>query len=111
MLEPNMAQMVAISLHELATKAAKYGSLSAADGRVEIAWSCTADGRLDLRWTESGSPSNSRDRDQPQDRESDIYRVLFRYLAARMWPIGSQPTFGDDSLDDSLNVRFRTVMR
>jgi two-component sensor histidine kinase len=57
MLKPNMAQLVAISLHELATNAAKYGSLSAADGRVEIAWSCTADGRLNLRWTESGGPA------------------------------------------------------
>jgi two-component sensor histidine kinase len=57
MLEPNMAQMLAISLHELATNAAKYGSLSAADGRVEIGWSCTADGRLNLRWTESGGPT------------------------------------------------------
>ena len=49
---PNLAQAVAISLHELATNAAKYGSLSVADGSVEIAWSCTADGRLSLRWTE-----------------------------------------------------------
>jgi two-component sensor histidine kinase len=57
MLEPNMAQMVAISLHELATNAAKYGSLSAASGHLEIAWSCTADGRLNLCWTELGGPA------------------------------------------------------
>ena len=57
MLEPNTAQTIAISLHELATNAAKYGSLSAADGDVEIAWSRTADGRLSLRWTESGGPT------------------------------------------------------
>jgi PAS domain S-box-containing protein len=56
MLEPCTAQTVAISLHELATNAAKYGSLSAADGHVEITWSRTADGRLNLRWTESGGP-------------------------------------------------------
>ena len=56
MLEPNVAQTVAISLHELATNAAKYGSLSAAGGRVEITWSRTADGRLSLRWIESGGP-------------------------------------------------------
>jgi two-component sensor histidine kinase len=56
-LEPNTAQTIAISLHELATNAAKYGSLSAADGRVEIAWSRTADGRLSLRWIESGGPT------------------------------------------------------
>ena len=56
MLEPNMAQTVAISLHELATNAAKYGSLSAADGHVEITWSRATDGRLSLRWIESGGP-------------------------------------------------------
>ena len=57
MLEPSTAQTVAISLHELATNAAKYGSLSAADGRVEITWSRTADRRLSLRWIESGGPT------------------------------------------------------
>jgi len=56
MLEPNTAQTIAISLHELATNAAKYGSLSAADGRVEIIWSRATDGRLGLRWIESGGP-------------------------------------------------------
>jgi PAS domain S-box-containing protein len=56
-LEPNTAQAVAISLHELATNAAKYGSLSAADGRVELAWSRMADGRLNLRWIELGGPT------------------------------------------------------
>jgi PAS domain S-box-containing protein len=57
MLEPNTAQAIAISLHELATNAAKYGSLSAEDGDVEIAWSHTAGRQLSLRWTESGGPS------------------------------------------------------
>jgi two-component sensor histidine kinase len=56
MLEPSTAQAIAISLHELATNAAKYGSLSAANGRVEIAWSRTANGRLSLRWIEAGGP-------------------------------------------------------
>jgi two-component sensor histidine kinase len=56
MLEPSTAQTVAISLHELATNAAKYGSLSAAGGHVEITWSRTTDGGLCLRWIESGGP-------------------------------------------------------
>jgi PAS domain S-box-containing protein len=56
MLEPNTAQTVAISLHELATNATKYGSLSAAGGHVEITWSRTTDGQLSLRWIESGGP-------------------------------------------------------
>jgi len=56
MLEPHAAQAIAISLHELATNAAKYGALSAAAGHVEVAWSRTAEGRLSLRWIESGGP-------------------------------------------------------
>jgi two-component sensor histidine kinase len=56
MPEPNTAQMIGIALHELATNAAKYGSLLEVDGDVEIAWSRTADGRLNFRWTESGGP-------------------------------------------------------
>jgi PAS domain S-box-containing protein len=56
MLEPYSAQAIAIALHELATNAAKYGSLSVAAGRVEIAWSRTEDARLRLRWIEEGGP-------------------------------------------------------
>jgi PAS domain S-box-containing protein len=57
MLEPSTAQAAAISLHELATNSAKYGSLSAAGGHVEIAWSLTADGKLRLCWIEAGGPT------------------------------------------------------
>ena len=56
-LPPKFAVSLTLVLHELATNAAKYGSLSAADGRVEITWSRTADGRLNLRWIESGGPA------------------------------------------------------
>src|SRR6478752_5148613 len=36
LLEPNSAQAIAVTLHELATNAAKYGALSAAEGQIEI---------------------------------------------------------------------------
>ena len=35
LLEPNAAQAIAVTLHELATNAAKYGALSVAKGRQE----------------------------------------------------------------------------
>jgi two-component sensor histidine kinase len=57
MLEPSTAQTTAITLHELATNAAKYGSLSAAGGHVEITWRLTEDRRLILGWSESGGPT------------------------------------------------------
>ena len=56
LLEPSAAQAVAIALHELATNAAKYGSLSAAGGNVDLKWSQAADGQLKLQWTEAGGP-------------------------------------------------------
>jgi PAS domain S-box-containing protein len=56
LLKSNMAQAIAVTLHELATNAAKYGSLSVPKGHLEVTWLRAADGRLILRWTESGGP-------------------------------------------------------
>ncbi len=56
LLEPTTAQAVAVALHELATNAAKYGSLSVDGGKVVLKWSQELDGQLKLRWTESGGP-------------------------------------------------------
>jgi PAS domain S-box-containing protein len=56
LLEPNAAQALAVMLHELATNAAKYGSLSVCNGQIELNWSHQDDGRLNLRWTERGGP-------------------------------------------------------
>jgi two-component sensor histidine kinase len=57
LLEPGVAQAIAVTLHELATNAAKYGALSQPDGRVHLEWSHAADGQLCLRWTETGGPA------------------------------------------------------
>ncbi|MDE2374865.1 MAG: PAS domain S-box protein [Hyphomicrobiales bacterium] len=56
LLEPDAAQAVAITLHELATNAAKYGALSVSSGQVDLKWSHEADGQLELRWIEIGGP-------------------------------------------------------
>jgi two-component sensor histidine kinase/CheY-like chemotaxis protein len=54
-LLPEQAQLVAMAVHELATNAAKYGSLSVEAGKVDVSWS-DADGTLFLNWAESGGP-------------------------------------------------------
>jgi two-component sensor histidine kinase len=56
LLKPDMAQAMAVTLHELTTNAAKYGALSVPEGRVQIAWSCSPARRVILRWTETGGP-------------------------------------------------------
>jgi PAS domain S-box-containing protein len=57
LLEANSAQIIAMTLHELATNAAKYGALSSVKGRVEVKWSLAADDRLILTWIERGGPA------------------------------------------------------
>jgi len=55
LLPPDRAQTLALALHELATNSAKYGALSAPDGRLEVEWQ--SDGPLvKLHWRESGGP-------------------------------------------------------
>ena len=59
-LGPQQVLALSMALHELGTNAAKYGALSVATGRVEVAWNTfrRADGRwLHLRWQESGGPA------------------------------------------------------
>jgi PAS domain S-box-containing protein len=57
LLEPSVAQTMAVVLHELATNAAKYGPLSLdGGGRVAVTWTSGKDGRLVLSWTETGGP-------------------------------------------------------
>jgi two-component sensor histidine kinase/CheY-like chemotaxis protein len=54
------SQTLGIALHELATNAAKYGSLTSPSGRVYIRWSVARndadEGRFIMSWTESGGP-------------------------------------------------------
>jgi PAS domain S-box-containing protein len=56
LLEPNAAQAIAVTLHELATNAAKYGALSVPNGQINLKWLHAANGRLNLRWRETGGP-------------------------------------------------------
>jgi two-component sensor histidine kinase len=66
---------IAVTLHELATNAAKYGALSVAEGSVEVKWSRAADGRLVLRWTKRGGPPV-----KPPRRQGFGTRVIERMI-------------------------------
>jgi PAS domain S-box-containing protein len=58
-LHPKAAISLAIVLHELATNAVKYGSLSAPAGIVRVHWACkhlTDRTELAMTWEESGGP-------------------------------------------------------
>jgi two-component system CheB/CheR fusion protein len=56
-LPPKHALTLTLTLHELATNAAKYGALSDAGGRLDVHWMVSLDAsgrRLTLDWTETG---------------------------------------------------------
>jgi two-component sensor histidine kinase len=56
-LPPSLSLALSLALHELATNASKYGSLSAAQGSVAITWDVDDKrSRLVLRWTEKNGP-------------------------------------------------------
>jgi PAS domain S-box-containing protein len=52
-----LAQAIAVSIHELATNAAKYGSLSTPSGRIEITCNVDPAEGLLLRWIETDGPT------------------------------------------------------
>jgi two-component sensor histidine kinase len=56
LLEPRTAQTIGLTLHELATNAAKYGALTASSGTVTLRWD-VENGALNMNWEEAGGPS------------------------------------------------------
>jgi two-component sensor histidine kinase len=77
-LGPKACVTLAMTFHELATNAVKYGALSAPGGRIGVAWSCEA-GRLRLTWRERDGPAC-----RPPDREGFGTRMLQRALASEL---------------------------
>lgn len=60
-LSPAMAVSLGMVFHELATNAAKYGALAAAEGRVFVDWAIhdLRNRRLVIHWREQGGPPAS----------------------------------------------------
>ncbi len=56
LVTPEAYTILALVIHELATNSAKYGSLSARAGTVEVTLARTAFGDLALHWREAGGP-------------------------------------------------------
>jgi two-component sensor histidine kinase len=58
-LQPGAVLALGLAVHELATNAVKYGSLSVPDGRVHVMWAVTTgagEAALLVEWVESGGP-------------------------------------------------------
>jgi two-component sensor histidine kinase/DNA-binding response OmpR family regulator len=59
LLEPTMAQTLALSLHELATNAAKYGAFSSAAGKLSVRWELRGETLL-IHWQETDGPETRK---------------------------------------------------
>ncbi len=85
LLSSELALALGMAAHELTTNAAKYGSLSLPDGRVEVRWSLLEgqENCLILHWTESDGPPV-----QPPTRQGFgsvlLERVLGRQLKGKV---------------------------
>jgi two-component sensor histidine kinase/PAS domain-containing protein len=58
-LQPSAVLALGLAIHEMATNAVKYGSLSVPDGKVHVMWAITsgsASPALLVEWVESGGP-------------------------------------------------------
>lgn len=57
-IKPELAVSVSLAVHELATNAMKYGSLSNTQGKVAVAWGVDMDGdpKFWFSWKEHGGP-------------------------------------------------------
>jgi two-component sensor histidine kinase/CHASE1-domain containing sensor protein len=61
-LAPNDALSLGLATHELATNAAKYGSLSKPGGKVAVHWKLISESLVRVEWQESGGPPVASDR-------------------------------------------------
>lgn len=60
-LAPNDALSLGLAIHELATNASKYGSLSVHDGELDVTWELVAQDLVRVKWRESGGPEVAPD--------------------------------------------------
>jgi two-component sensor histidine kinase len=100
-LEPDPSFALSSAVHELATNASKYGSLSVDSGRLTLEWNVnrTPQGlTLEFDWKERGGPPARRTR-KPGFGSRLIGMVIERQLNGAM-----HRTFGPDGLDARLVI-------
>lgn len=102
-LGPNDAMSLGLALHELATNAAKYGALSAPQGRVSITWRLLSPEVCEVSWREEGGPPVSAPKRRGFGLDL-IEKIVSHELRS---PVDLQ--FGQDGVTCVLKVPVRTL--
>jgi PAS domain S-box-containing protein len=100
-LEPDPTFGLSAAVHELATNASKYGSLSVRSGRIEVTWSVqrTEQGlTLLFDWKERNGPRQKRNR-RPGFGSKLIHTVIERQLNGKVLQ-----SFGPKGMDANLTI-------
>jgi PAS domain S-box-containing protein len=99
-LEPDPSFALSSAVHELATNASKYGSLSGPSGRLDVNWRVNRERglTLELDWTERGGPPPKRVR-KPGFGSRLIEMVIHRQLSGAV-----ERKFGPEGLDARLII-------
>jgi PAS domain S-box-containing protein len=100
-LEPDPTFGLSMAVHELATNASKYGSLSRRAGRLEVSWSVERTNQgltLMLDWKERNGPSPKR------HRRAGFGSKLIEMVIQRQLNGEVKQTFGQDGLHAKLVI-------
>ncbi|HEY4405872.1 MAG TPA: HWE histidine kinase domain-containing protein [Xanthobacteraceae bacterium] len=100
-LEPDPTFGLSAAVHELATNASKYGSLSARPGRVEVTWSVQRTDKgltLLVDWKERNGPPHKRNR-RPGFGSKLIHTVIERQLNGKV-----EQSFGPKGMEAKLTI-------
>jgi two-component sensor histidine kinase len=76
-------QALSMTMHELATNAAKHGALSVPEGRLDLRWTIE-DGVLCIRWNEQGGPPVGAPPSRQGFGSSLITATMTRQLGGRI---------------------------
>jgi two-component sensor histidine kinase len=100
-LAPNDALSFGLAVHELATNAAKYGSLSRDGGTVNIHWTLDEDDTVCVRWQELGGPT------VPATRKRGFGTELIEKIVAHELRHPVDLDFAEDGVRCTLRVPVR----
>jgi PAS domain S-box-containing protein len=99
---PIAAQNLALSIHELATNASKYGALSVPQGRVKIEWSLVRNGHADeqvkIDWTETGGPEVN------EPRRQGFGHIVIKKMVAQALDADVDLTFAPEGVSWTLHM-------